>query len=229
MNLASRIDHTILKPEATLADVQRLADEAKAHGFASVCANPIFAAALSRMLAGSPVKTCCVVGFPFGAAKSTVKAIEATVAVKDGAEEVDVVAHLPLLLERNLPGVKAELLEINKSARAANSRVVIKVIVESTLLMQGVSPDEAESRIALACRAVRESGADFIKTSTGYHPAGGASIEAVRLMKKHSQGLYVKASGGIRTYADAKAMLDAGADRLGCSASLAILSGAPNP
>ena len=113
-----------------------------------------------------------------------------------------------------------------KAARAVSPQVVVKVIIESAALMKDVSADEAESRIEVACRAARESGCDFIKTSTGFHPAGGATVEAVRLMKKQSGGLYVKASGGIRSFDDAKRMLDAGADRLGCSASVAIVQGA---
>lgn len=225
MNLAGRIDHTILKAEATPEQVQKLIDEAKTHGFASVCVNGVFTKFVARGLEETAVKTCAVVGFPLGANKATIKAIEAVSAVKDGAEEIDFVAHLPYLLAGNLAAIKAEFTEVVRGARSANPRVIIKVIVESAVLLDGVDENTGEQRIALACQAARESGCDFIKTSTGFHPAGGACVTAVALMKKHSGGLYVKASGGIRTKEDAQKMLDAGADRLGCSAGVAIIQG----
>ena len=225
MSLAEKIDHTILKAEATGADVHKIIAEATEHKFASVCINGIFVANTAKALAGSGVKTCSVVGFPLGAGRPTVKAIEATMACKDGAEEIDFVAHLPYLIHKDFAAAKAEFLEITRAARAVRSTVVIKVIIESACLMKDVTPAEAEARIEVACRAARESGLDFVKTSTGFHPAGGASVEAVKLMKKHSGGLFVKASGGIRTFEDAKKMIDAGADRLGCSASVDIVKG----
>ena len=222
MSIASRIDHTILKAEATLAEVDKTVDEAKTYGFASVCVNGAFVAHVARRLAGTGVKTCAVAGFPLGAMKPTVKAIEATSTIKDGAAEVDFVAFLPNLLNRDLGAAKAEFLEIVRGVRMANRNAVVKVIIESALLLKGVGADEAEARIETACRAARETGIDFVKTSTGFHGAGGASVEAVSLMKKHSGGLYVKASGGIRTLDDANKMIAAGADRLGCSSGVAI-------
>jgi deoxyribose-phosphate aldolase len=227
MILASRIDHTLLKAEATRDDVARIIREAHEQGFASVCVNSCFTAQVAqslRQLDDSAVKTCVVAGFPLGASTPTIKAIEAVSAIKQGGQEIDVVAHLPALLDQNLSALKAELMEITRAARSASSSVVIKVIVESALLLAGVNDATGEARIALACQAIRESGCDFIKTSTGFHPAGGASVAAVKLMKKHAHGLQVKASGGIRTRDDALRMIDAGADRLGCSASLAILN-----
>lgn len=229
MNLASRIDHTLLKAEATRPQVHRLVTEALQHGFAAVCVGGVFVADVATALRGSPVKTCAVVGFPLGHSKPTVKAIEAATAVKDGAQEIDFVAHLPNLLKADLQAAKEEFLQVIKAARAVDPQVVVKVIIESALLLSESSdaaPDRGESRIAIVCQAARESGCDFVKTSTGFHPAGGATVEAVRLMKKHSGGLYVKASGGIRTYEDAARMLEAGADRLGCSASVAIVTAA---
>lgn len=223
MNLAGRIDHTILKAEATPGQVQKLIEEAILHNFASVCVNGLFTKQVARGLFDSAVKTCAVVGFPLGANKATIKAIEAVAATKDGADEIDFVAHIPYLLAGELALVKSEFTEIVRGARSANPHVVIKVIVESAVLLDGVDEKTGEARIAMACQAARESGCDFIKTSTGFHPAGGASVLAVSLMKKHSGGLYVKASGGIRTRDDANKMLDAGADRLGCSASVAII------
>jgi deoxyribose-phosphate aldolase len=224
MTLAARIDHTLLKPEATGRDIHRLVAEATEHAFAAVCVNGVFVAPVATQLRGTAVKTCAVVGFPLGAAKSTIKAIEATAAIKDGAAEIDVVAHLPALLRADYAAAKAELIEIVRAARSTNPRVVIKVIIESALLAADVTDDEYERRIEAACRAARESGCDFVKTSTGFHPAGGASVEAVRLLKKHSGGLYVKAAGGIRSYDDAVSMIDAGADRLGCSGGVAIVA-----
>ncbi len=221
-DLARRIDHTILKPEALAPEVHKVVTEALQHQFASVCVAPAWVAKVSAMLRGSPVACCTVVSFPHGTSKPTLKAIEATSAIKDGATEVDVVAFLPFLINHDVESAKAELIEVVRGARAVRSDVVIKVIVESAALMK-LGGDKGERAIATACQAVRESGCDFIKTSTGFHPAGGASIEAVRLMKKYGEGLLVKASGGIRDLATAKAMIEAGADRLGLSASVAII------
>jgi deoxyribose-phosphate aldolase len=168
------------------------------------------------------VRLCTVAGFPHGTGKSTVKAIEATVAVKDGADEIDVVAFLPNLLKCDLEAARAELSEIARAARAVRRDVVLKVIVESALLLT-LGNDRGEQAIATACRAIRESGCDAVKTSSGFHPAGGASVQAVRLMKKHGTALQIKAAGGIRDLATARALLEGGADRLGLSASVAVL------
>lgn len=224
IDLASRIDHTVLSPQATLADVRQAIDEAKHYGFASVCVHGSYVVEVAKALAGSAVMTCAVAGFPHGAMKPTVKAMEATVAAKDGAQEIDFVAHLPVLLARDAETARAQWIELVRAVRSVSQQIIVKVIIESALLMQDVSSDEAEARIAAACKAARESGCDFVKTSTGFHPAGGATVEAARLMKKHAGGLQVKASGGIRTREQALAMLSAGADRLGCSASVAILA-----
>jgi deoxyribose-phosphate aldolase len=222
LELASKIDHTILKPEAGSAEVHKIVAEAIEHRFASVCVAGHWVARVAAALRGSGVKTCAVASFPHGASKSTIKAIEATSCIKDGADEIDVVAFLPYLLNCDFDSARAELLEIARAARAARRDVVIKVIVESAAL-QKIKPDRFEEMIVVACRAVRESGCDFIKTSTGFHPAGGACVQAVQLMKKHAQGLLVKAAGGIRDLALARTMLEAGADRLGLSTSMAIL------
>ncbi|MHC4994858.1 MAG: deoxyribose-phosphate aldolase [Planctomycetota bacterium] len=225
--LAAKIDHTILASGALPADVDRVVSEAIEHGFASVCVNPIYVRRVRERLVGSGVLTCAVAGFPLGANTASIKAAEAAAVVSDGAQEVDVVANLAFLLTRDLDAARAELAEVVGAVRGGGGEeeVVVKVIVESSLLMDGVGADEAESRIATACGAVREAGADFVKTSTGFHPSGGATIEAVSLMRKHANGLRVKASGGIRTLADAQGMLKAGADRLGCSAGVAIVKG----
>jgi deoxyribose-phosphate aldolase len=220
--LASKIDHTILKPETTSAQVEKIVTEAIEYRFASVCVAPIWVPMVAKLLKGTGVLTCTVSSFPHGTCKPTVKAIEGSSAVKDGAEEVDVVAHLPYLAAGDFESAKAELLEVARACRAARPTTVIKVIVESGYLLS-LSGDAGEKAIATACRAVRESGCDFIKTSTGFHPDGGASIRAVELMKKYGEGLKIKASGGIRDLPTALAMLNAGADRLGLSSSVAIL------
>lgn len=220
--LAARMDHTLLKPEATPGEIDVIVDEARRYRFASVCVSPRYVKRVAEQLRGSGVKTCTVAGFPAGTSKPTVKAIEAVSAVKDGADEIDVVAFLPNLLALDLDAARSELMEIVRGARAARSDVTIKVIVESAVLMK-LNADRAEETIALACRAVRESGCDFIKTSTGMHPLGGATLDAVRLMKQHAAEIQVKAAGGIRDLSTAIAMLDAGADRLGVSAGVAIV------
>ena len=227
--LAARIDHTILKPEATSAEVHRVATEAMQLGFASVCVAPVWVGRVAMMLRDfqPPTPVCTVVGFPHGTAKPTVKAIEATSTIKDGADEIDIVVHLPPLLRADAETVKAELLEIVRAARATNRDVVIKVILESALLLKALGATDGEAALAAGCKAARESGCDFVKTSTGFHPAGGATVEAVALLKKHAGGLQVKAAGGIRDLATAKAMLEAGADRLGMSNAAAVLDELP--
>lgn len=223
-DFARTIDHTVLKPEALSPDVQKVCSEAMEHRFAAVCVAPVWVPKVATLLRGGGVLTCTVAGFPHGTGKATVKAIESVAAVKDGADEVDVVAHLPHLLNLDLDAARAELMEIVRGARAVRRDVVIKVIVESAALFSILGDDRAEQVVELACRAVRESGCDFIKTSTGFHPAGGATVRAVTLMKKHGPGLLIKAAGGIRDLTTARAMLDAGADRLGMSASVAVLA-----
>ena len=224
--LAARIDHTILKPEATSAEVHRVATEAMQLGCAAVCVAPVWVGRVATLLRGQPVATvvCTVVGFPHGTAKATVKAIEATSTIKDGADEIDVVPHLPNLLNADLDAIKAELLEIARAARTTRRDVVIKVIVESALIFKALGPERGPTALAVACRAIRESGCDFVKTSTGFHPAGGATIESVRILKQHAEGLGVKAAGGIRDLPTAKSLLDAGADRLGMSATVEVLA-----
>ncbi|HEY8667387.1 MAG TPA: deoxyribose-phosphate aldolase [Tepidisphaeraceae bacterium] len=219
--LAGMIDHTILTPEASSAEVHRVVTEGMQNGFASVCVGPVWVSRAVTM-AGGEVMISTVAGFPHGTSKATLKAIECTAALKDGAAEVDVVAHLPNLLRADVDAIRAELLEIVKAARATRRTAVVKVIIESALLQQ-LGNDRGEAAIAAACRAIRESGCDFVKTSTGFHPAGGASAEAVRMIKKYAEGLQIKAAGGIRDLATARAMIEAGADRLGCGASMQLL------
>lgn len=223
--VAAMIDHTVLKAEAVWADVQQVVDEAREHRFASVCINPVFVPSARDKLAGSGVKTCTVVGFPLGANDLTVKRSEATVAVKAGAQEIDFVAHLPYLLGCDLDAATAEFKGVVEAAKETNPGVLVKVIIESAALMATGDVGLAERRIETACLAAKAAGCDFVKTSTGFHGAGGASVEAVELMADYGEGMGVKASGGIRTWEDAVAMIEAGATRLGCSAGVAIVSG----
>ena len=184
--LAARIDHTILKPEATSAEVHRVATESMQLGLAPVCASPVWVGRVAMMLRDFQPATpvCTVVGFPHGTAKSTVKAIEATSTIKDGADEIDVVVHLPPLLRADAETVKAELLRDRPGGAATKRNVVIKVILETALLLKALGPAEGEAALAAGCKAARESGCDFVKTSTGFHPAGGATVEAVAPAEK---------------------------------------------
>lgn len=225
--LARMIDHTILKAEATEGDVRKVVAEAIAHRFASVCVNPRWANLVSDLIhaakaddpADRPVATCAVVGFPLGANRTITKAIEAASCVKDGAGEIDMVISLPALIAGDLDYARNDVAEVVSAARAVWKSAVVKVILETAAL--------TEEQIALGCTAAREGGADFVKTSTGFHPKGGATIQTVGWLKKYAPGLKVKAAGGIRDYATALQMVQAGADRLGCSASVAIIAAQP--
>ncbi len=226
--LSRMIDHTLLKAEATEAEIRTVVAEAAMHRFASVCVNGRWVKLVSGLLreagvgdsAGDrPVHTCAVVGFPLGAGRSTVKAIEASCAVKDGAQEIDMVIALPTLMAGDLEGARQDIFEVVRAAKSVSAGTIVKVILETAAL--------TETQIALGCRAAVEGGADFVKTSTGFHPKGGATVQAVRWLKQYAVGLKVKASGGIRDLDTAREMIAAGADRLGCSAGVAIVAGVP--
>lgn len=221
----SRLEHTLLRPEATAEDIRQLVAEALRYGFATVCVNGAYVSLVAKALHGSSVKTCTVVGFPLGASPASVKAQEAAALVREGAQEIDFVAFLPAVLACDLAAQVSEYRQIVYAARQVNAQVQLKVIIETALLMTGVDEALAERRIATACRAAAQAGCNFIKTSTGFHPAGGATVRAVELIRRHSQGLLIKAAGGIRTAADARRFLEAGADRLGTSSAVAIVQG----
>lgn len=210
--LASRIDHTLLKAEATPEDVSALCGQALRYKFASVCVNPCHVSMCAELLMDSGVMVCAVAGFPLGAASTAAKAFEARRAVSDGAREIDMVINIGWLKAGRLDDVLADIEAVVKASAPA----AVKVIIETCLLTDG------EKRIA--CELCRKAGAAFVKTSTGMNKAG-ATAPDVRLMKEASCGLKVKAAGGIRTTADALAMLEAGADRIGCSASAAVVDG----
>lgn len=208
-DLARLIDHTLLKPEATSADVAALVQEAGELGTYAICVSP------SQLPVATPdgVRVATVVGFPSGAVKAEVKATEAARAVADGADEVDMVINLALLKEGHDEELAHEIAVVRAAVPAPG---VLKVIVESAALTDG--------EILTACRCAEDAGADFVKTSTGFHPAGGASVHAVELMHGAVGGrLGIKASGGIRTRDAAEAMVAAGATRLGLSSSAAVL------
>jgi len=217
--LARYIDHTLLKPEATEAQIDRLCDECCTYGFAAACVNPCWVERCVQRLTGTDTKVATVVGFPLGANTSTTKAFEARQAVEQGAREIDMVIHLGALLAGDLTTVARDIAAVVDAARRAHPQTVTKVILETRVLTDG--------QIVAACQCAREAGADFVKTSTGFHSAGGATAEHVALLKRHAAPLRVKAAGGIRTLSAALAMIDAGADRLGLSASVTVIEELP--
>jgi deoxyribose-phosphate aldolase len=220
-DLAAMIDHTLLRPDATPADVAGLCAEANDLGVAAVCVSPSRLPLPDGAVAPG-IAVAAVCGFPSGAHRPALKAAEAAAAVDAGATEIDVVIDLGLAAAGDWAGIEAELALVRG---AVPSPVVLKAIIESALL-DTLDPAAVEA----ACRAAEGAGADFVKTSTGFHPAGGATSDAVARMSVAVGGrLGVKASGGIRTAADALAMVDAGATRLGCSATRAILDGLSVP
>ena len=205
MSIASYIDHTLLKPDATGEQIDQLCAEAREYGFASVCVNPYYVARCVKNLKGTDVKVCTVVGFPLGATTAESKAFEALQAIASGAKEIDMKSGHTKAIEQ----------EIQALAAAVEGQAILKVIIETCLLT-----DEEKNQ---ACRIARRSGADFVKTSTGFS-TGGATVEDIALMRKAvGAKLGVKASGGIRDYATAKAMIEAGATRIGASAGVAIV------
>ncbi len=212
MDIARYIDHTILKPEATAEDVKRLCAEAKEYNFASVCVNACYTKLVSTELAGSSVKTCVVVGFPLGAMTKEAKAFETTQAIENGANEIDMVINVGALKAKNYELLKED---IEAVVNAAAGKAIVKVIIETCLLT-----DEEKVK---ACEISKEAKADFVKTSTGFS-SGGATKEDIALMRKIvGPDLGVKASGGIRDFNTAMDMINAGASRIGASASIAIV------
>ncbi len=213
MELSKYIDHTVLAADATRQKIIDLCREARENNFASVCINSSWVALAKKELEGSGVNVCTVVGFPLGAASSAAKAFEAETAVKDGASEVDMVINVGALKSGMYDFVEEDI----KAVRKAVGNKVLKVIIETCLLT-----DEEKK---IACQLSEKAGADFVKTSTGFSK-GGATVEDVRLMRASvSERVQVKASGGIRSYETALAMIEAGATRLGTSSGIAIING----
>jgi deoxyribose-phosphate aldolase len=213
--MASLIDHTLLKPDATKDDIKRLCQEAMNYGFRSVCVNPSYISLASRILRDSQVKVCSVVGFPLGANTPEVKAFEAEKAIRDGANEIDMVINLGALKSGDYELVKRDIGDIVKKGDRAQGEIIVKVIIETGLL----SDDEK----VFACQLVKESGASFVKTSTGLNTRG-ATVQDVKFIRKLVGPEFgVKASGGIRTYRDAMNLIKAGANRIGTSSGSLII------
>ncbi|WP_413295411.1 deoxyribose-phosphate aldolase [Bdellovibrio sp. HCB185ZH] len=213
MQLNKYIDHTLLKPEAQSAQIEKLCKEAREHGFFSVCVNTSYVKQCAELLHGSDVKVCCVVGFPLGAMDSASKAFETRTAIGNGAGEIDMVVQIGALKDRRLDYVREDI----KAVVQAAPGVKVKVIIETSLIN-----DEEK---VLACKAALEAGAAFVKTSTGF-AGGGATVEDVKLMKSVvGDKLEVKASGGVKNAEQAIALIQAGATRLGTSSGVALVQG----
>ena len=214
-SIARKIDHTLLKPDATVDDITALCDEAKKYQFASVCVNPGNVSLCSNLLNGSNVKVCTVIGFPLGATTTEAKRFEAEQAIKNGAEEIDMVINVGQLKQGNYDYVFNDVSQVVLAAKKNNN--ICKVILETALLT-----DEEKIKACIICK---HAGADFVKTSTGFSK-GGATVGDIALMKYVvGSSVGVKASGGIRSREDANAMIASGADRIGASASVKIVLG----
>jgi len=214
LNLSGRIDHTLLRADATRTEITKLIEEAKKYEFASVCVNPTWVTYAAEQLTNTKVKVCTVIGFPLGANTREVKAFEASNAVEGGAQEVDMVINIAALKDRDLDYV---LQDIKGVVNAAAGKALVKVIIETCLLT-----DEEKT---LACELSVKAGADFVKTSTGFS-TGGATLEDVALMRKTvGENIGVKASGGIRNLEDMERMISAGATRIGASSGVKIMEG----
>ena len=211
--IASLIDHTILKPEATRADIIKVCREAREYGFASVCVNPYWVPLVRAELAGSEVKVCTVVGFPLGATSTEAKAAETAAALRAGAQEIDMVINVGALRSGDHEAVKLDIRRVVKVAHEAGA--IVKVILETALL--------DDNQKSVACMLAKLAGADFVKTSTGFGPAGATAHDIALMRQVVGPEMGVKAAGGIRTLADLQAMTAAGATRIGASASVKIV------
>lgn len=216
-DLARMIDHTLLKPDATVRDIEKLCEEARRYEFASVCINPSYVPLCAKLLKGTEVKVCTVIGFPLGATSTASKAFETEQAIRDGAQEVDMVMNVGMLKSGDYEYVESDIFAVVSTAR--RYRVLTKVILET-----GFLTDEEKIK---ACVLAKRAGADFVKTSTGFGK-GGATAGDIALMRRVvGSAMGVKASGGVRSREDALTMVASGADRIGASASVKIVSGEP--
>jgi deoxyribose-phosphate aldolase len=216
--LAKLIDSTLVKAVATKSEIEKLCHEAIQYDFRCAVVNPVYVKFAAKLLEGSNVKVCSTVGFPFGVSLPEIKALEAVKAVEDGAEELDIVINLSALKSGDYEFVKRDIAAV-VDVKRLSKEIIVKVIIETAYLTR----DEK----IITCKLVKEAGADFVKTSTGLF-GGGATVEDVRLMRQTvGKDMGVKAAGGIRTYADAVAMIEAGANRIGTSTAVAIIEGAP--
>ena len=216
--LAKMIDSTIVKATATKSEIERLCKEAVRYDFGCICVNPVYVKLAATLLKGSNVKVCSTIGFPFGVTLPEIKALEAIKAVEDGANELDMVINLSALKSGDCEAVKRDIVAV-VDVKHLFKEIIVKVIIETAYL--------TKEEKTIACRLAKEAGADFVKTSTGFF-GKGATVEDVRLMRQTvGKDMGVKAAGGIRTYADAIAMIEAGANRIGTSTAIAIIKGAP--
>jgi deoxyribose-phosphate aldolase len=212
-------DHTLLKPDATRADIEKLCEEARKYQFYSVCVNSCFVRLAGELLKDTGIEITAVVGFPLGAMETSAKAFEADIACTDGAGEIDMVINIGAIKEGNFDIAAGDIAAV--ASICSDHDAVLKVIIETCLL--------TDDEIIRACETAEEAGADFVKTSTGFAKSpdgspGGATVNAVKLMRSAvSEDIKIKASGGIHTLAEASALIEAGADRLGCSASARIM------
>ncbi len=214
MNLAKYIDHTVLKPETTKEEVIKVCEEAKEYGFFSVCVNPYYVSLVKKELTGSDVKVCSVIGFPLGASVTCVKAAETKQSIADGANEIDMVLNIAAMKNGEYEYI---LNDIKGVVAALEGKAILKVILENCLL--------TEEEIVKACELSVEAGAHFVKTSTGFNK-GGATASDIALMRKTvGPNIGVKASGAVRDRETALAMVEAGATRIGASASVSIVKG----
>ena len=213
--LAAMIDHTLLRPEATSRQIDRLCAQALDHGFCAVCVNPLYVAQAAAQLRGSPVVVASVAGFPLGANTTSAKIEDARQALDAGAGEIDMVLQLGALIAGEKNRVRDDIAAVADIVHAASPDHVLKVILETAAL--------SAELIALGCRCCAEAQVDYIKTSSGFHPAGGATEQTVRTLKKLATPIKIKAAGGIGDLKTALRMIEAGADRLGMSASVDVI------
>ena len=213
-NVAGMIDHTLLKADATEAQIAKLCQEAKEHGFASVCVNPGYVPEAAEALKGTDVRVCTVIGFPLGATSSEAKAAETADAIAKGAAEVDMVVNVGRIKSGNWDYVRSDIAAV---VNAARGRALTKVIIETCLLT-----DDEKIRV---CETAKDAGADFVKTSTGFSTGGATAADIALMRKTVGPDMGVKASGGIHSTEEAIALIEAGASRIGASAGIAIISG----
>ncbi|MCI0394465.1 MAG: deoxyribose-phosphate aldolase [Chloroflexi bacterium] len=212
-SVARLIDHTLLKPDASQDQIAQLCYEARTHHFASVCVNPAHVKLCAQLLKGSDVAVCTVVGFPLGATPATVKAYETQQAIRDGASEIDMVINIGALKSKEYKTVYEDIAAVVRAADAGNA--LVKVIIEAALLN-----DEEK---VIACQLAKAAGAEFVKTSTGFGPGGATAADVALMRRVVGPAMGVKAAGGVRNYADAQALIAAGATRLGASAGVRIV------
>ena len=214
--VAAMIDHTILKADATREEVVQICREARQYGFASVCVNSYWVPLVRAELAGSPVKVCTVVGFPLGATSTAAKVAEAAVALRAGAQEIDMVINVGALRSGDRDAVRLDIRQVAEVAHEAGA--IVKVIIETALL--------SDAQKAEACTLAQQAGADFVKTSTGFSTSGATAKDVALMRRVVGPEMGIKAAGGIRTLADLQEMAAAGATRIGCSAGVKIVQAA---